>query len=344
MVGGRHRTEILALPRTRLASSLVVPRTRLAASLAAFAAGALLLSGCGGTAAEERPDASSAGAAEAEEVTVTHAQGETSVPTNPQRVLTFDLAALTTLDALDVDVWGLPKENLPGSLEQYDSDEYENIGTLFEPDYEAVQAAEPDLIIVAGRSAAAYPELSAIAPTIDLSNDAADFRNSVVANAETLGRIFDREEDVEELVTALDDSIADVQDIAADAGTGLIIMTNAGEVSAFGPGSRFGFLHDDLGIEPAIEDVDAATHGEAVSFEFLLETDPDWLFVVDRDAATTEATDNAKAVLDNEIVKQTSAYRNDRIIYVDPVAWYIVNGGLSNLQAMTDEVAGALSV
>jgi iron complex transport system substrate-binding protein len=206
-----------------------------------------------------------------------------------------------------------------------------------------VQAAEPDLIIVAGRSAAVYPELSKIAPTIDLSNDPADFRSSVVANAETLGTIFDREDEVEELVAALDDSISAVQDLATDAGTGLVIMTNAGEVTAFGPGSRFGFLHDDLGIEPAVEHVEDAAHGEAVSFEFLLETDPDWLFVVDRDAATTGATDNAKAVLDNEIVKQMSAYRKDRIVYVDPVAWYVVNGGLTNLQAMSDEIEGALS-
>ena len=264
------------------------------------------------------------------------------MPVDPERVLTFDFAALTTLDALDVDVWGLPQENLPGTLEKYSSDEYENIGTLFEPDYEAVQAAEPDLIIVAGRSAAVYPELSKIAPTIDLSNDAADFRTSVVENAEILGQIFDREDEVDEMVAALDDSIADVQDVAAEAGTGLIVMTNAGEVSAFGPGSRFGFLHDDLGVTPVIEDVEAATHGEAVSFEFLLETNPDWLFVVDRDAATGESTDAAKAVLDNEIVKQTTAYKNDHIVYVDPVAWYIVNGGLTTLQAMTDEVAAAL--
>ncbi|WP_240605986.1 siderophore ABC transporter substrate-binding protein [Planctomonas deserti] len=325
-----------------------MPRIRLASSLAAFAAGALLLAGCSGTSANDQAEAAAADASAAPaeatpaEITVTHAQGETTVPVNPERVLTFDFAALTTLDALDVDVWGLPKENLPGRLEQYSSDEYANIGTLFEPDYEAVQAAEPDLIIVAGRSAAVYPELSKIAPTVDLSNDAADFRASVVENAETLGRIFDREDEVDEMVAALDDSIAEVQDVAADAGTGLILMTNAGEVSAFGPGSRFGFLHDDLGITPAIEDVEAATHGEAVSFEFLLETNPDWLFVVDRDAATGGSTDAAKAVLDNEIVKQTTAYKNDHIVYVDPVAWYIVNGGLPTLQAMTDEVAAAL--
>jgi iron complex transport system substrate-binding protein len=306
--------------------------------IASLAVAAVLVTGC--SAAESEPEATTEAAAE---VTVTHAQGETTVPVNPERVLTFDIAALTDLDALGVDVYGVPKANLPGDLEKFNTDEYTNIGTLFEPDYEAVNAAAPDLIIVAGRSAAVYPELSAIAPTIDLSNDPADFRDSVVANAEILGEIFDKQDMVADMVSDLDASVADVNELAADAGTGLIVMTNAGEISAYGPGSRFGFLHDTLGLAPAVEDVEAATHGEAVSFEFLLETNPDWMFVVDRDAATTGGSANAEAVLDNTLVDETNAAKNDQIVYVDSVDWYIVNGGLSNLQDITDEVEAALS-
>jgi iron complex transport system substrate-binding protein len=307
-------------------------------AIASLTTAALIVTGC--SSAEPEPTATIEAAAE---VTVTHAQGETTLPVNPERVLTFDIAALTDLDALDVDVLGVPKSNLPGDLDKYNTDEYLNIGTLFETDYEAVAAAEPDLIIVAGRSSAVYPELSAIAPTIDLTNDPASFRDSVVANAEILGEIFAREDEVADMVADLDESVAGVQELAADAGSALIVMTNAGEVSAYGPGSRFGFLHDTLGVTPAVEDVEAATHGEAVSFEFLLETNPDWMFVVDRDAATTGGSSNAEAVLDNTLVDQTTAAQEDQVVYVDSVDWYIVNGGLSNLQDMTDEVETALS-
>ncbi|MDJ0350783.1 siderophore ABC transporter substrate-binding protein [Cryobacterium sp. PH29-G1] len=324
----------MSVPAPRTQNPKIAKRSAFA--VAAAATLALLVSGC--TSAEPAP-----AAVETAEVTVSHAQGETTVPVNPTRVLTFDIAALTTLDALGVDVLGVPKANLPGELEKFNTDAYENIGTLFEPDYEAVNAANPDLIIVAGRSAAVYPELSKIAPTIDLSNDAADFAASVIAGAETLGTIFDKEAEVAAMVDSLDASVAEVTALAKDAGTALIVMTNAGEISAFGPGSRFGFLHDSLGVTPAVADVEAATHGEAVSFEFLLETDPDWLFVVDRDSAIASGTGNAHEVLDNAIVHETSAWQNDQIVYVDPVAWYIVNGGLSNLQNMTDEVATALA-
>ncbi|WP_198410947.1 siderophore ABC transporter substrate-binding protein [Cryobacterium sp. TMT1-3] len=313
------------------------PAPRTATAYAAIAALTALLAGC---AATPTPTATEEAATE---ITVTHAQGDTVVPVNPTRVLTFDIASLTTLDALDVDVLGLPKANLPGELAKFASDDYLNIGTLFEPDYEAVNAAAPDLIIVAGRSAAVYPELSKIAPTIDLSNEAVDFTASVIAGTESLGEIFEKQTEVATLVDTLNESITEVTELAADAGDALIVMTNAGEMTAFGAGSRFGYLHDTLGIVPAVADVEAATHGEAISFEFLLETDPEWMFVVDRDSATASGTGNAAEVLDNELVAQTAAAQNDHIVYLNPVSWYIVNGGLVNLQAMTDEVAAALT-
>lgn len=321
-------------------------------SAAVLAMGAALaLAGCGTDAAAqngtggsvESADAAVASDAAPTEVTVTHAQGETVVPVNPETVLTFDLAALDTLDALGVQVDGLPKSNLPGDLARFATDDYLDIGTLFEPDYEAVQGADPDLIIVAGRSSEALPELDKIAPTIDLSNDWANFRGSVEGNARVLGQIFDAEDEVEALISQLEADIEDTAALAADAGTGLIVLTSGGEVTAYGPGSRFGFLHDELGLTPAVEDVEAATHGEAISFEFIAETNPDWLFVVDRDAAVGEGGAAAAEVLDNELVAQTTAWSTGQVHYVDAVDWYIVNGGMGTLARIVDEVATALA-
>ena len=162
---------------------------------AALASAALLLAASLSACATPNEPVAAAGTpnepASATEITVTHAQGETEVPVNPSKVLTFDLASLGTLDTLGVDVLGVPKSNLPGELAKYADEKYLDIGTLFEPDYEAVNAAEPDLIIVTSRSAEALPELAKIAPTIDLSNDWTDFYGSNLANTRTLGQIFD---------------------------------------------------------------------------------------------------------------------------------------------------------
>ncbi len=325
--------------RTRSAST-----TGLLRPVALAAAAALALAGCASDAAETTTDAAATETdTDPAEVTVTHAQGETTVPVDPETVLVFDFATIDTLAAIGVEVDGLPKSTLPGDLAVYDTEDYLDIGTLFEPDYEAVNAAEPDLIIVAGRSAEALPELAKIAPTIDLSNDWEDFRGSIEDNARTLGQIFAAEEQIEELITALDADIEATREAAADAGEGLIVLTSGGEVTAYGPGSRFGFVHDELGVTPAVEDVEEATHGEAISFEFIAETDPDWLFVVDRDSATGEAGAAAAEVLDNELVAETTAWSEDNVLYVDSVDWYIVNGGLGTLQRITDEVASALA-
>lgn len=48
-------------------------------------------------------------------------------------------------------------------------------------------------------------------------------------------------------------------------------------MSTYGPGSRFGVLHDDYGTVPAAEDLKpgkSSNHGQAISFEFILETNP----------------------------------------------------------------------
>ncbi|WP_137843017.1 siderophore ABC transporter substrate-binding protein [Microbacterium sp. 2FI] len=314
-------------------------RPLIAASLALTTAAALAGCATGTPAASEE----SAAAAVPETLTIEHAQGETEVDTNPETVIVLDLASLDTLDALGVEVAGVAKGNLPSYLSAYEGDEYLNAGTLFEPDYTAIEAAEPDLIIVANRSSEAYPELAEIAPTIDLTLDWADYIPSFQQNAETLGQIFGKEDEVEAALAEIDDKIAETQDAAADAGTGLIVLTSGGEVTAFGPGSRFGWLHDVLGVTPAIEDVEAATHGDPVSFEFLLETDPEWMFVVDRDAATGEGTETAEQILDNEVVAQTAAWESDQVVYLDPAPWYIVMSGLTAVNTMVDQIQDGLS-
>ena len=85
-------------------------------------------------------------------VTVTDAQGTRELPDRPKTVVVFDLAALDTLDALGVEVKGVPDWAMTGDLEKYRGDAYAKVGSLFEPDFEAVAALEPGLIVIGSRS------------------------------------------------------------------------------------------------------------------------------------------------------------------------------------------------
>jgi iron complex transport system substrate-binding protein len=280
--------------------------------------------------------------ARAEDVMVKHAQGETAIPLKPAKVLTFDLATLDTLTALGIDVAGVPGGKKPDYLSKYESDDALNIGTLFEPDFEAVNAAEPDLIVVAGRSAAKYGDLSKIATTIDLSVDTKNYLGSAEENIRTLGKIFDKENEAEALLAKLRSSTAALQEKAAGAGKGLLLLTTGGKMSTYGPGSRFGVLFTDYGIQPADENIKIGTHGQPASFEYILERNPDWLFVIDRDAAIGREGVAAQKFLDNEIVGQTTAWKKGQAVYLNGTSWYLVGGGITALQTTVDQLSEAL--
>ena len=282
------------------------------------------------------------------ELTVTHFQGETVVPRNPEVVLSFDVASIDTLQSLGVRVDGMPE--LTTGADRYAAEDAITIGSLFEPDYEAVNAAEPDLIIVAGRSSEAYGELSKIAPTIDLTFSGQNFLDDFRANVTILAEIFGKRAEAEAILADIDARIEALREHTATIGTGLVIMTTGGSVTALAPGSaragRGALIYETLGVRPPLEDIEEATHGEPISFEFLLEHDPDWLFVIDRDAATgEEGGQPAEQVLDNDLVHQTTAWRQDQIVYLDPFDWYIITGaGLDSMQRMLDELEAAFGL
>lgn len=276
-------------------------------------------------------------------VSITHAQGTQDVPVNPKKVYTFDLGVLDTLDVLEVPVAGVPQANVPEALQEYASKDLTNIGTMKEPDFEAISAGAPDLIIISGRTAGSYAELNKIAPTIDLSVDAKSPMESFKTVSTSLGKIFDKEAEVTEKITAIDAKIASNKAKAPAAGTGLIVLTSGGELTAYGAGSRFGLIHDVLGVPTATNVKGEGSHGEAISHEFIAKANPGSLYVIDRDVATGESAGAAKAVLDNPLVKGTDAAKSDRITYLDPASWYLVGYGLNNVDAMVGAIADSVA-
>jgi iron complex transport system substrate-binding protein len=319
-----------------------------------------LLAGCGGEAAADEPYPVPSGAHVGDEepdtaapdadpsdtdgpIYVDHAQGTLRLESVPERVYSLDWGVTFVLEALGVEVHGLPENAAPEALAHLlERDDVITVGTLHEPCFETIAANPADLVIVASRSAVHFDDVAAIAPTIDLSVPGDDNIAQSKATALTLGHIFDREAEAQALVEQLDATIAEINALTADAGDALIILTSGANVNAFGPGGRFGFVHDDFGFTAATMIEEDGRHGQSISFEFLLDADPDWLFVIDRDTAIGQATGAAQQVLDNDIVARTQAFQTDRIVYVDTVNWYIAGTGIVSLQTVADEVLAVL--
>ncbi len=284
---------------------------------------------------------------QADSLTIEHAQGSTKVPAKPQRVLVFDMSVLDTIDALGMGaaVVGVPKSNLPAHLKAYDTEKVANIGTVKEPDYDAVSKANPDLIIVARRTTDALKELDKIAPTIDVTPGKGEYLTEFAKSELITAQVFGKKTEAEAKLKTITTRIETLKPTAEKSGKGLILMTVGGKLTAYGAGSRFGIIHDAIGVpaaDPALKSENS--HGESVNFEYVAKVNPDWLYIVDRDAAVgTEGGKAAKQVLDNALVKQTKAWSSGQVVYLDPMRWYILSGGLNNVDAMVGEVEKALN-
>lgn len=279
----------------------------------------------------------------AQEIVVTHAQGETTLPGKPEKVLVQDWAAFDNLSALGIEVAGVPGSNAPGYLADAVSADTATIGSLQEPDFEAIAASEADLYIVAARSRTAYETAKDLVPTIDMSIDNGAIIEGIKTNLNKYGQIFGVEDKANELIASLDAKVAEVSAAAEGKGNALAIVTNAGKLGVYGPDSRVSWIYNEIGMPSALESVADGDHGgDSVTFEFLLETNPDWVFVVDRDAGVGNEG-AAAALLDNELFNQTTAAKEGHVVYVDPQAAYITMHGYQGVMLLLDQVLEGLN-
>ncbi|CAM3616734.1 siderophore ABC transporter substrate-binding protein [Cytobacillus oceanisediminis] len=303
---------------------------------------AIVTAACGTETSQEANGSDEGSKTESNEITIKHQLGETPVKVNPEKVVVFDFGVLDTLDKLGVKVTGVPQVNIPQYLSKFEDSKYENVGSLKEPDFEKISEIEPELIIISGRQQEAYEELSEIAPTIFMGVDTSKYMQSFKENTKTLGEIFGKEEEAEKELASIEESIAALKEKAtADGSNGLIILANEGSLSAYGSASRFGIVHDVFGVKPADDKIEVSTHGQSVSSEYIVDKDPDYLFVIDRGAAV-EGESSAKQIIENELVKKTKAYKNDHIVYLNPDYWYLSGGGLVSVAEMVKEIEKGL--
>ena len=312
--------------------------------IAAAAAGTLALAACG-TPSTDNTNAAG-GSESATAITVKHAQGSVELDGAAERIVVLDHGSLDSLNALGLadKIVGIAKgTRMSDPVKDFADDKYENVGTLQEPDFEAIAALEPDLIVAGFRSAKQVPELSKIAPTVDVTFDyKGGFYEGVKQSATILAEATGTTDELETQLKEVSDAIAAAKEKVPAGKNAMVLMTSGGKVSAHGTESRYAALYDDLGFAPTISDVEAEAHGDAISFEAIQQANPDVMFVVDRDAAIGEEGAAAREVLDNELVASTKAWTNDDVVYLDGARWYILIHGLDNAVEMMNQVANEL--
>ena len=300
-------------------------------------------------------DASTASSGEEKPETITvkslnanREEVDLEVPYDPERIAILDMACLDIIDSLGVGdrVVGSASTSLD-YLQDYVTDQnIENLGTIKEADMEAVMACEPDVIFIGGRLSSSYDALSEIAPVVYLSTDTEiGVVESVRKNASTIAAMFGLEDQVDELMVDFDERIETLEAFA-EGKTAIVGMCTSGSFNVLGNDGRCSMIGREIGFENVGVDAnaDTSTHGNEASFEYVVEKNPDYIFVMDRDAAIgTDGAQLAQDIMENELVQGTDAYKNGQLVYLEhPAVWYTAEGGVQALDLMLQDLENTL--
>lgn len=257
--------------------------------LPALVVAAVVLTGCSAT--EDTAATAAAGTRAVE-----HARGTTQVPDAPQRVVVLEPLELDTAVAVGITPVGAAVAgNIAGVPKYLGVDGITPVGTVPEPDLEAIAALKPDLILgTEARHAKLYDQLAAVAPTVYIKTQADPWQD----NAMLIGTALNKAEQVKTLLDGYTERCAAIKaEHKPDGKTAnLVRPRDESTLSLYGPVSFAGSTLQCTGF--TIPEQDWADGLQAdVSPENIVKAKADHVFVTTADV-TDESTIPA-AIRDN---------------------------------------------
>ncbi|SUO93170.1 siderophore ABC transporter substrate-binding protein [Suttonella ornithocola] len=268
------------------------------------------------------------------------ARGKVEITEAPKTVAVYDIGVLDTLDALGIQAAGIPENVKPQFLAE--KQQGKTIGTLFEPNLEALASIQPEIIMIAARSAKQYDSVSRIAKTVDLTLENKNLYQETLNRLTQLGTIFHQEEQAKQWVEKLNQLKTEASEAAKGQGKVLAVLVNGPKLSLYGADSRLGWIQSTLGLQLIDKEKVGNAHGNPISFEFIAQSNPDWIFVIDRSAAIGGDLEAAQSVFNTPLVQNTKAGKSGRILYLSPAEIYIDIGGPQALEKTLIDIRDAL--
>ncbi|MEP1444960.1 MAG: siderophore ABC transporter substrate-binding protein [Paraglaciecola sp.] len=275
---------------------------------------------------------------------VQHKLGSTVIKKRPVRVAALDMNEVDYLDQLGVPVAGMPKDFIPHYLEDYSNNSnIVDLGAIVQPNMERIYALKPDLVLMSPIQASHYQALSDLAPTIhfdiNYQDSSSEYFDAVKQHLLILGKIFDKETLAQSKVIELENKVQTAKQIIQNRPEkAMVVLHNNSSFRFLGVNSRYGFVYDLLGVKAVNSSEQMGLHGQPVSSEFIFENNPDIIYLVDRTAVMEHSPVLDKQAIDNPLLRETNAWKNDKVIFVDPEAWYITGAGVTSLKIIIDDV------
>ncbi|NLP28140.1 MAG: siderophore ABC transporter substrate-binding protein [Clostridia bacterium] len=266
-------------------------------------------------------------------VEITDVHGTVKVPVNPKNVVALDNRTFETLADWGIKLAAAPKAVMTADSPYVKDESVLDVGNHREPNLEIIAAADPELVIVGQRFATFYDDIKELVPNaavIDLNFDVSEnadspgenlvdgLKNSTIA----LGKIFDKNHEAKELTDSFDKAIENAKSAYNGKDTVMSVVVSGGSIGFSAPysGRVWGPMYEIFGWVPALEvDGSSSDHqGDDISVEAIAQSNPDWIFVLDRDAAVSSASEAVPAqdVIDNSpALKNTKAVSRGKIVY-----------------------------
>ncbi|MFE1102533.1 siderophore ABC transporter substrate-binding protein [Nocardiopsis alba] len=320
------------------------PITALSLTLAS----ALLLAGCSAGA----QDSEDSVAAEGDTIEVEDNNGAQQVATPPTSVVALDNRTFETLSDWGVELSAAAVSLMPDTIDYVEDDSILDVGTHNEPDLEMIVAAEPDLVVNGQRFAQYHDDIASLVPDATIleldPREDEPFDAELKRQITVLGEVFDKQDEAEQVIADFDAAVERVEAAYDEDQTVMAVTTSGGEIGYLAPGvgRTLGPAFDIFDLTPALE-VDGASddhQGDDISVEAIADSDPDWILVMDRDAAVAADEDGyetAENILSaSEALSGVSAVKDEQIVYM-PVDTY-TNEGIQTYTEFFNAFADAL--
>lgn len=254
--------------------------------------------------------------------TVKHAMGETKVPLSPKRVVVLDTDKLDTMVSLGMAPVGAAQaaENQawPGYLGSALS-ATKPVGTLQQPNIEAIMALGPDLILgTKFRQAAFYDKLSKIAPTVFTEKVGVTWKENFKLDAEALGKTDQAAKLLSDYETRAKTVGAKFTELKVS-----IVRFMPTEIRMYGPESFSGIVVGDAGVgrpEAQMLAVQPDKRFGKLSQENIAQADADALFY---SAYGKAAEESQAAVTAGPLWKKLKAVTSGNVHNVDDEVWML---------------------
>lgn len=274
---------------------------------------------------------------------VTDNRGTVTVPVQPQRIAATDNRLFRTLEAWGVELVAAPLPIIAKDSVYKNDDSIMDIGSHREPNLETFVAAKPDLLLNGQRFTQHFDDIKALLPDTPIVDTDIDIENKpldkeLIRQITLVGTTVGHEDEAAALISEFEKARDRVAAAYDPSQTVMGAIAGGGKLNYSAPitGRAVGPLYPLFNLTPALKVDGTGDHqGDDISVEAVASSNPDWIIIMDRDAALDTADEStyqpaAELVEKSEALSDVTAVKKSQIVYL-PNNFYLTE----DIQAYT---------